>query len=61
MQTILDLEVVGRWKNITPGESPKHTFTRQYLKIEQDVKIEFINLKNGNLLTTHKLKKLPKV
>ena len=39
---------ITKWSggnNITTGESLKHIFTRRYLNIEQDVKIEFTNLK----------------
>jgi len=39
---------ITKWSggnNVTTGESLKHISTRQYLNIEQDVKIEFTNLK----------------
>ena len=37
---------VSKWSGgecVTQGEILKHSFTRQYLNIEQDVKIEFTN------------------
>ena len=37
---------ITKWSggnNVTTGESLKHIFTRRYLNIEQDVKIEFTN------------------
>ena len=45
--------------NVTPGESLKHVFTRRYLNIEQDVKIEFTKLKKRKSTDNRQIQQTP--